>query len=541
MTKKILNVARIVLLLAAAAGAVSYATIVGSLPYTLTNGATADASQVMANYNKIITDVNANAAHNGVNADITALTALSTPITIAQGGTTWYNGGTSTGSANAHTVASVVPTGMTLAAGQGICFNSGFTNTGPTTLVANGLTAKNVFRQSPSGNQALTGGEMVASSFTCAQYDGTQYILRTSSYLAPGIGPATNLTAAATADLGTIPSHNVTITGNTGITAFGSSASATYPVYNLKFTGTPTLTYNATSLITPGARDIQAAANDTAVALYLGSGNWQILSYTPALQSPGNAFGLAGASQFTATNNSGTPNSQIDITAGQAVMVDTNGYSKFASSVSLTINAATTGANGLDAGSLANSTWYYEYLISNGTLTRGLLSTSATAPTMPSGYTYKVLVGEMRTGGAATFFRTRQLGRYVRFQVTAGGTTTALPLLVTPANSQTRTAVAWATCAPPSTVAVSLVMTVGASTNALLVMAPNNDAGYAATFSTSAPPTFFGQEDSTVASKMQIPLELLPESSNFYYSSGSAANANDSINCYGWTSASNVS
>lgn len=35
--------------------------IVGTLPYTLANGATADAAQVMANYNYIVSQVNANA------------------------------------------------------------------------------------------------------------------------------------------------------------------------------------------------------------------------------------------------------------------------------------------------------------------------------------------------------------------------------------------------------------------------------------------------------------------------------------------------
>lgn len=276
---------------------VAGATIIGALPYTLTNGATADASQVMANYNKIITDTNANSAHNGVNADITALTALSTPITIAQGGTAWYTGGTSTGSANAQVVASVVPTGMTLSAGQGVCFNSGFTNTSTTTLVANGLTAKNVFRQSPSGNQALTGGEIVASSYTCAQYDGTEYILRTPGYLAPGVGPLTNLASAGTTDLGTIPSHNINVTGTTGITAFGSTASTTFPEYQLVFASALTITYNASSMITPGAGDITTVANSTATAVYLGSGNWRIKDY-----QPGSASGqLQGVQYFTAS------------------------------------------------------------------------------------------------------------------------------------------------------------------------------------------------------------------------------------------------
>lgn len=296
----------------------AFASIIGALPYTLTNGSTADATQVMANYNKIITDTNANAAKNGVNSDITALTALSTPITAAQGGTTWYVGGTSTGSANAQITASVTPTGMTLASGQGVCFNAGFTNTGATTLVANGLTAKNVSRQSPSGAQALTGGEVVASSYTCAQYDGTEYILQTDGYASPGTGPLTNLASGTTTDLGTVASHNVNVTGTTTITALGSTASTTFPEYQLTFAGALTLTNNASSLILPGGANITTVANDTATAVYLGSGNWRVKNYNHIAPAPQTGQ-LQGVQYFVATGTWTRPagvNSVLFICAG---------------------------------------------------------------------------------------------------------------------------------------------------------------------------------------------------------------------------------
>ena len=46
------------------------------LPITLINGTVADAGQVMQDLNAIASNVNANAAKNGVNSDITSLTAL---------------------------------------------------------------------------------------------------------------------------------------------------------------------------------------------------------------------------------------------------------------------------------------------------------------------------------------------------------------------------------------------------------------------------------------------------------------------------------
>lgn len=62
-------------------------TISPTYPYNLQNGTTADATQVMADFLQIQNDVNANAAANGVNSDITQLTGLTTPLSVSQGGT----------------------------------------------------------------------------------------------------------------------------------------------------------------------------------------------------------------------------------------------------------------------------------------------------------------------------------------------------------------------------------------------------------------------------------------------------------------------
>lgn len=62
-------------------------SIIPSLPVTLQNGTTADATQVMADFNSIVTSVNNNAANNGVNSNITSLTGLTTPLSVSQGGT----------------------------------------------------------------------------------------------------------------------------------------------------------------------------------------------------------------------------------------------------------------------------------------------------------------------------------------------------------------------------------------------------------------------------------------------------------------------
>lgn len=65
----------------------AFAATCPSYPYTLTNGQTADATQVMANFNSILSCANTNVARAGANSDITSLSGLSTPLSAAQGGT----------------------------------------------------------------------------------------------------------------------------------------------------------------------------------------------------------------------------------------------------------------------------------------------------------------------------------------------------------------------------------------------------------------------------------------------------------------------
>lgn len=82
--------------------------IIGALPNNIANGQSLDATKVMANFNAIVAAVNANAAHNGVNGDITTMTGLATlqvsgaitsPSTIAARATI-ATGGVAAGSLN---------------------------------------------------------------------------------------------------------------------------------------------------------------------------------------------------------------------------------------------------------------------------------------------------------------------------------------------------------------------------------------------------------------------------------------------------------
>lgn len=101
-------------------------------------------------------------------------------------------------------------------------------------------------------------------------------------------GTDTLIASASTTDLGALPTNpqsDVTVTGNATISSFGTST----PIGQLKvvtFTGTPTLVYNVSSMILPGAANLVVTAKSLGTFKSLGSGNWTMVSYNDASGSP---------------------------------------------------------------------------------------------------------------------------------------------------------------------------------------------------------------------------------------------------------------
>jgi hypothetical protein len=129
-------------------------------------------------------------------------------------------------------------------------------------------------------------------------YDGVStwvtvgYIDATNHVFTPitAAGAATNVTSATTTNLcgsaGAAPIQtNLTIIGTTTITGFGSNCGVGQ-LKILTFAGVLALTYNSSSLILPTSSPITTRANDVAVAMYLGSGNWQVVIYQRADGTP---------------------------------------------------------------------------------------------------------------------------------------------------------------------------------------------------------------------------------------------------------------
>lgn len=148
----------------------------GSMPFQLQNNTIADATQVMANFNQITTGVGASCAASGVNNDITALGALSTAINPTQGGSNVFNGGVTSGSANAQTITVNNNFASVLVPGIHIAGLFSITNTAAMTISVNG-TSYPVWRKQQFGVSSTYGGEAIAGHPFEMVYDGTHFIM----------------------------------------------------------------------------------------------------------------------------------------------------------------------------------------------------------------------------------------------------------------------------------------------------------------------------------------------------------------------------
>ena len=108
--------------------------------------------------------------------------------------------------------------------------------------------------------------------------------------------------------------------------------------------------------------------------------------------------------------NGGTPATQINVSATSLALFDSSGFGVRVTSVNETAAITTSGVNGLDTGSEANSTWYYVYVIFNGTTVAALLSASSVSPTLPSGYTFFRRVGSVYNNASGNFISIRKVG-----------------------------------------------------------------------------------------------------------------------------------
>lgn len=383
----------------------------------------------------------------------------------------------------------------------------------------------------------IPGGQNVTTSagdYLIAEYLGSgnwrvDNYMRANGQVISMTGGDTTIASATTTNLGSTGSNIVNVSGTTTITGFGSSASTANPVYIVRFTGALQLTYNGTSMILPASNNITTAAGDTAIMLYLGSGNWRCLNYSKADGSALTGSSAGVRSTYQGLSAAWATNTTLTVTFQQMLLQNSGGASyTAAASGGLTLNSATSGAGGIDTGSVANNTWYYIYVIYNGTDVKLLMSTSATAPTLPSGYTYySSPISAVKTNGSAQFIGFIQKGDRWAYQI--GSNLSAMPLIASTStgnvNTPTWTAEAVASFVPTSLAgAISLQQKDWSNGANTAICAPNNS--YGGNGSTTNPPPMITDG----AANADILMDMVLESTNIYY----ASNGSISLYCRGF-------
>lgn len=229
-------------------------------------------------------------------------------------------------------------------------------------------------------------------------------------------------------------------------------------------------------------------------------------------------------------NDGGTPNTVMDVTADELVLEDGGGDTWKLSGVNLTVNSALAGAGGLDTGALAASTAYHIWVIAEpgGASPACIMSLSATAPTMPGGYTLKARVGGTAiTDSAKHFLRLTQLGEDVQFAVTPATNTANMVQLASGTSGSvsvpTYTAVSLAGLVPATARRARFAIYGGGLTADFTLLAPNPNYGPGLgsgtpSGSTNVPYFQWGSQNLFAIGQC----EMLLESLNAYYASSNA-------------------
>lgn len=338
-------------------------------------------------------------------------------------------------------------------------------------------------------------------------YDGTTWpsfgALDLANHIwTPVVGGGVGAVASAsTTDLCSVPQASLTITGTTTITGLGSTC-VVGQIKLLSFSGALTLT-NSGTLVLPGGADIVTVAGDRAVVSQVSSGVWAVFAYQrasgqPVVQQSGVYLGQINRLVIT---NGPTPAAQMVVTADAALIPTAAGGSvQRRTALSMTCSMAASGAAGLDAGSVAANTLYAVWIVDNGTAPQCMFSTSATSPTMPSGYTYLVRAGWVRTeSAAANLMRTHQAGTRMRFKVTPSTNTASLPAIITGIQGNVTTPTyqpqPLAAIAPSTAVSIDVVMDTG---GANIAVAPNANYGVPGSHTNPPPCSSVGGTGSSV-------------------------------------------
>lgn len=237
---------------------------------------------------------------------------------------------------------------------------------------------------------------------------------------------------------------------------------------------------------------------------------------TLALNSPNIRY-------YSNLRNTVTSNTADSLTADIVYLINGSGQSVMVTSVSNAIATGTSGAGGLDAGVIQVNTFYARYLIYNNTThtLSGLLSLSATAPTLPAGYTFYNRLGWLRTDSSGNLVRTIQSGSKTIYVKTS---TVTLPLMaVGPTGS---------ILSPPTFSVISVNPFAPSTASAILLLAGTRYGGGQVLVAPNANYGGYVSDDGAwlIYSEFNL-IDLILETRDIYVA---AADTYGRVYCYGW-------
>lgn len=454
----------------------------------------------------------------------------STSFTTEDGGVLW--GGTSIGSADVQEITTT--TSFDDLTGKIICFFAGFTNDSSTQLIINDLDPIPFVKDTNAGPSPLVGGEIVETNLICCMWDEennvlhlingvpVDLILRFLQVNRLSIGNAIS-PAALSANTnnwnpsGLTTSSNLRASSSMAVQLTGILAQSPGRVIFLDNVGSFNITLavdDAGSSVGNrflGPGNVTLRQNQSAVIKYdQPGGGWRIYALSPAAIVPMQGLSIE--------NGSGDFDTLMTVTATQVPVVDVLGNAVMLFGINTTGDITALGANGLDVGTVAASTGYYIWLIYNqSTGTDAILfSLSATAPTMPSGYTFKARIGWCVTDSSSDLIRTKQrmnVGRYVI-------TSDSLPEIITGAAGDVSTFV--------STTVVGFLP---ATAPIITVLVQTNANNFTAVAANGNGTPFLGDAVCAVLGG-SVSADILLESSSIYYACGAEGGK---MLCIGWT------
>lgn len=230
---------------------------------------------------------------------------------------------------------------------------------------------------------------------------------------------------------------------------FPANVDALSPIILNKSGGNYTFSFDAlalTDVYQPWDNDLAAIAALTTTSY--GRSFLELADAPAARTLIGSAVLRGYISGLTLSNDPVTPNTILNIAPGIATSDDITASIEITSAFSKTTASWSVGSgNGsLDSGSVANNTWYHVFAIMrvDTGVVDFLFSTSATAPTMPSGYSKKRRIGSILTDASGNIIPFTQFGneflwKTIPNHVSAGSpppTTATLMSLIVPTGIQ---------------------------------------------------------------------------------------------------------